>query len=170
MIDTCALYPHQANPVEGTPYYELSQRWPNAACHDGFNVLFRTHSEDETNFIRLEDVFLNDQGEPLNLYIQKDYDRAAWILARIMVNPDRPALYAPLSVFSRMFAHPSYKLYCNGYEDETLFRADIDYVSGMIERAGMTEALEQWKAATENMTHGESQDIMVSLIRSFSGL
>ena len=135
-------------------------KFPLAAIHDDTNIIFPVVLHDAINPILLSDL-KDDDGEVLT------GDAMAWAIAKLMVNPDRPAIHGMLSQFKELFKHPSYRLYCNGYEDEEIFRSDIDYVSGMIERAGMTEALTQWKALTDNMAHGESKSVMVDLIRSF---
>lgn len=158
-----SLYKYEAEPAEGTAYAELVGRYPKRANHDGFNELFIGTSELETNYVTIDSI---EAQLPDDIQGKERLDKVAWMVAQVMANPDRPVIYGTPNQWVQLHKHPAYRLYCNGYEDEAKFRSDIDYVTGMIPDS-MVDAKAQWIALTENMTHGQSQDIMVNLIRSF---
>lgn len=151
----CALYARQENPVEGTPYYELAQRWPNAACHDGFNVLFRTTSDDEQHYQLLSDIapVTPDSTE----------DARAWALARVLIDPERPAIYGPLSAWSGLFKHRLYRLYCAQFTEAEDYQDCVRYV------AGTAPSSEQWESEMLGIDHTDRaaiQACMADFIRS----
>ncbi len=165
-----ALYPPilKADIVDGSAYDLLLKRHPHPAQHDkSLNTLFcetvehlTKGSVEEPNKVYLSEVFIDAEGEQLQ------GDQLAWAMAKFMAQPVRPALYAPAGVFSQLYAHPAYRLYCGKYEDDAAFQADLAYLTSMIE-AGMPEALPAWNAAIDGVTYDQIGPVMLGLINSF---
>lgn len=152
--------------------YWLLQKYPEASFFDAANYIFCETFKAEISNAPVTEVqpillsdFVDAEGEPLT------GDKLVWALAKALSVPvdqrTRP-IHGSAAQMNQLHMHPAWRLWVGQYDDQQSFDSDIAYVSGMIETAGMTDALMQWQESTAGITYDQAAGIMLTMIRANS--
>ena len=139
MIDSlCTIIYQPSEIIEGSTFYKLITRFPEAAFHDKKNRLFNGIDSLATDPFIVSNL-KDEEGEELT------GDALVSALAPLLFADDRTRpLHIKKSVLSRLYRHPAYRLYCGNYE--TVEELNIDHLLIFGEDADDSKTLEELNA------------------------
>lgn len=161
---------------ETQPGYWLLQKYPQASFFDKINYIFcetfsieMVPAELQSSIVQPTPILLSDFVDADGAQLQGD--ARVWALAQTLALPSAQRyqpIHADRYVLNELHKHPAWRLWVGQYDDQVQFRSDIDYVTGMIEAAGMVDTLVAWTAATTDITYDQAPGIMLTMIRTNS--
>ncbi|MGB2220831.1 hypothetical protein [Neptunomonas sp.] len=147
-----SMYKKSQTEVEDSEAWQLAQIYPNAACHDGTNVVFVTA--------------LPDAVDPYVLPETESISDMVMLAAAYLFQEQEHGLHLTKAQAKRLFNHPAHRLWCARYEEDQQALFESDYNANR--NYALSVGLDNWPEFSVDLTPADARNIMLETLTSSS--